>query len=157
MAENSRHVAKNNVQKVTQLFASLNNQTTSTASTASSETTSYAHSEDSIREAVVICGFDSLGSSIASYLSDPTVRASVGDQNTVVEYVGFDLDPEVVINGFRKGQRVLYGDASQPLVLLTAGVQAPRAFVVTYPEQEVRLKTVEKLREAFPDTPIIAR
>jgi voltage-gated potassium channel Kch len=81
----------------------------------------------------------------------------VGDQSTVVDYVGFDLDPELVISGFRKGQRVLYGDASQPAVLLTAGVQTPRAFVVTYSEQEARLKTVEKLREAFPDTPIIAR
>lgn len=151
--EIEKYEAKNNIKKVNELFASAS--TESSSSSATSE--SSGHSEVSIREAVVICGFDTLGSSIAAYLSDPTVRASVGDQSTAVDYVGFDLDPELVISGFRKGQRVLYGDASQPAVLLTAGVQVPRAFVVTYSEQEIRLKTVEKLREAFPDTPIITR
>jgi hypothetical protein len=138
---------------------------------------SRAH--DSIEDAIVICGFNNLGSSIATYLSDfhDTSNSNVDQRsirdlgllNTIdesggsfiksqkLQYVAFDLDPNVVIKGYRQGKRVLYGDGCQPLVLLTAGVQSPRAFVVTYIEQNERVKAVEKLRQAFPYTPIISR
>lgn len=129
--------------------------------------------DDSIDEAVVICGFNNLGSGVASFLSAPvffgadetawTTNAN-GEiviketpRSKPIQYVAFDLDPNVVIKGYRRGHKVLYGDGCQPLVLLTAGVQRPRAFVVTYPEQVERVKAVEALRQAFPSTPIISR
>ena len=144
---------------------------------------------DALTSAVVICGFDALGSSIARALSDPrsfrsTLNdeilfsdmdgSSIKDSESIgnnqasdagssqsplpsLEYVGFDLDPNVVIANYRRGQRVLYGDGTQPMVLQTAGVRTPRAFVVTYADATARLKAVESLRQAYPRVPIISR
>ncbi len=92
-----------------------------------------AGTHDVIRDAVVICGFNSLGSFIASYLQqtvDPSSQASQQQQQqsqsqsqsqgeldglylNALEYVAFDLDPRKVMEGYRKGYRVLYGDACQ--------------------------------------------
>jgi voltage-gated potassium channel Kch len=90
-------------------------------------------------------------------LKSPSQTQNYVNQTQIIDYVAFDLDPNVVIKGYRDGLRVLYGDGCQPLVLLTAGIQSPKAFIITYPEQETRIKAVEKLRQAFPDTPIISR
>lgn len=42
-------------------------------------------------------------------------------------------------------------------MLSTAGIENPRAFVVTYTDPELCFKSVERLREAFPSTPILTR
>ena len=71
--------------------------------------------------------------------------------------MAFDLNPEEVIQGHQRGFNVMYGDGSQPLVLSTAGIENPKAFVVTFEDSESCLKTVEKLRYAYPSVPILAR
>jgi uncharacterized protein YjiS (DUF1127 family) len=43
------------------------------------------------------------------------------------------------------------------MVLATAGISSPKAFVVTYEDGETCFKAVERLRQAFPDIPIISR
>ena len=73
------------------------------------------------------------------------------------KYVAFDLDPDIVIKGFKSGKRVLYGDGSQPKVLTTAGIEDPQAFVVTDSESEQASKAVERLRLAYPSIPSRSR
>ena len=74
---------------------------------------SSAH--ESFDNAIVICGFNNLGSNIATFLSDPSLKQALappqqsnsgnsGEQQAQLDYVAFDLDPNVVIKGYRKGQ-----------------------------------------------------
>lgn len=123
---------------------------------------------------VVICGFGAIGETVARFLT--TVSATmlsaqgqgvvgaipavatvgwVGGKET--KYVAFDLDPDVVVKGFKSGKRVLYGDGSQPKVLSTAGIEDPQAFVVTYSDSDQASKAVERLRLAYPSVPILSR
>ena len=43
------------------------------------------------------------------------------------------------------------------MVLATAGISSPSMFVVTYGDSEQSVKAVERLRQAFPEVPILAR
>lgn len=136
---------------------------------------SAGHSEFSEANVVVICGFGPVGETVARFLT--TVSASLssvqlqsggaaipaastagawpGGRET--KYVAFDLDPDIVMRGFKSGKRVLYGDGSQPKVLTTAGIEDPQAFVVTYSDSEMASKAVERLRLAYPSVPILCR
>ena len=119
-----------------------------------------AHVDDN-SDVVVICGFGVVGQTIAKSLQNSqTGDLLLSDKSSGREankYIAFDLDPEEVVKGHKNGFRVMYGDGSQPLVLNTAGVQNPKAFAVTFADSELIMKTVEKLRFAFPAVPIFAR
>ena len=104
---------------------------------------------------VVICGFGPAGQTIADFLSG--TRTSDDQYMKPTNYVGFDLDPDVVTKAYKSGKRVLYGDGSQPKVLTTAGIENPHAFVVTYAEPELATQAVERLRLAYPSVPILSR
>lgn len=115
---------------------------------------------------MVICGFGPVGETVARFLTTVSASLSPGQgQGQLVttsniretKYVAFDLDPDIVIKGFKSGKRVLYGDGSQPKVLTTAGIEDPQAFVVTYSESEQAFKAVERLRLAYPSVPILSR
>ena len=80
----------------------------------------------------------------------------MGSSN-LMRYVGFDLDPKIVMQSFRDGKRVLHGDGSVPMVLETAGIDNPKLFIVTYDDHQVVLSSVERLRQSFPSVPIFAR
>ena len=109
-------------------------------------------------DVVVICGFSHFGENIARVLTNTDVMTLFNSKSEKeIKYVAFDLDPNLVVKGFKEGKRVLYGDGSQPPVLSTAGIENPRAFVVTYTDPELCFKSVERLREAFPSTPILTR
>ena len=108
----------------------------------------------SISDAIIVCGYGAIGDTIVRFLTSPKLKEQMG---TSINYMAFDLDPTLVINGYKKGYRILYGDGSQPLVLETAGITSPKAFVVTYSDSEASFKAVERLRQAFPIIPIIAR
>lgn len=120
----------------------------------------FSGSDDDV---VVICGFGYVGETIARILTSPEIlvaqasESGGGKRRKVLKYCAFDLDPSLVMNGFKAGKKVLYGDGSQPMVLSTAGIENPKAFVVTYSDKEMCFKTVERLREAFPNTPILSR
>jgi len=109
---------------------------------------------------VVICGFDVAGEMVAKFLSMPSVLeklVATGSNSESAKYVAFDLDPDRVVRGSQGGYRVMYGDGSQPLVLRTAGVTSPRAIVLTYDDEELCAKSALRIREAFPNVPIISR
>lgn len=73
--------------------------------------------------------------------------------------IAFSLDPNLVVNGYKKGFDVLYGDGSQPTVLTSAGIDSTKvkAFIVTHTDTDLCLRTVKKLRLAYPDTPLVCR
>jgi voltage-gated potassium channel Kch len=109
---------------------------------------------------IVICGFGPFGEQVARFLTTTTARdkaSSRPKKSRELKYVAFDLDPQIVVSGFKSGKNVLYGDGSQPKVLATAGIEAPKAFVVTYSDSESTVKSVERLRLEYPTVPILCR
>ncbi|THG16101.1 hypothetical protein TEA_018927 [Camellia sinensis var. sinensis] len=55
------------------------------------------------------------------------------------------------------GFPVLYGDASRPAVLQSAGISSPKAVMVMYTGRKKTIEAVQRLRLAFPAIPIYAR
>eukprot|EP00903_Cladosiphon_okamuranus_P006148 g6049.t1 len=104
------------------------------------------------QEKVVICGFGPVGQIVGSLLSAPVIKDKLG-----AEYVAFDLNPTRVRQSKAQGFPVFYGDGTEPEVLKTAGMEDPKALVVTYSNQEVSRQAVERLHLAFPRTPVFAR
>ena len=106
----------------------------------------------------VICGFGDFGMTMSKMLALPYItEVAMKNNGRNIKYVAFDLDPNVVMNGFKAGKSVLYGDGSQPMVLSTAGIESPKGFIITYDDYETSHKAVERLREAYPSTPILCR
>lgn len=98
-------------------------------------------------QTIVVCGFEAVGKAVLRSLQ------SQAD----VTCVAFDLDPGVVSAGRSDNHTVFYGDGSQPMVVHTAGVEAPNAFVITCADVERSVKAVERLHQAFPTSTILAR
>ena len=73
------------------------------------------------------------------------------------EFIAFDRNPSRVSVGLAKQVRVVYGDGASPELLKASGISCPRAIVVTYGNDKRCLEATRRLREAFPDTPIIVR
>lgn len=109
-----------------------------------------------VSEPVVILGFGQMGQVLANFLSAPL--ASGIDGNAVGwPYIAFDLNPSVVKTSRKLGFPVLYGDGSSPAVLQSAGISSPKAVMVMYTGKKRTLEAVQRIRLAFPATPIYAR
>lgn len=106
-------------------------------------------------EPVVILGFGQMAQVLANFLSTPL--ASGIDSNVGQPYVAFDIDLSVVKASRKLGFPVLYGDASRPAVLQSAGISSPKAVMVMYTGREKTIGSVQRLRLAFPGIPIYAR
>lgn len=110
----------------------------------------------SAREPVVILGFGQMGQILANLLGTPL--ASGGDQEIIgCPYIAFDLNPSVVKDSRKLGFPILYGDGSRPEVLQSAGISSPKAVMIMYTGKKKTIEAVERLRLAFPATPIYAR
>ncbi|PSS29238.1 K(+) efflux antiporter 3 like [Actinidia chinensis var. chinensis] len=107
-------------------------------------------------EPVVILGFGQMGQVLANFLSAPLASGVDAD---VVGWpcVAFDIDPSVVKASRKLGFPVLYGDASRPAVLQSAGISSPKAIMVMYTGRKKTIEAVQRLRLAFPAIPIYAR
>ncbi|XP_058189635.1 K(+) efflux antiporter 3, chloroplastic [Rhododendron vialii] len=106
-------------------------------------------------EPVVILGFGQMGQVLANFLAAPL--ASGVDDVAGWPYVAFDNDLSVVKESRKLGFPVLYGDASRPAVLQSAGISSPRAIMVMYTGKKKIMEAVQRLRLAFPSIPIYAR
>eukprot|EP00611_Tribonema_gayanum_P026044 TRINITY_DN609_c0_g1_i1.p1 TRINITY_DN609_c0_g1~~TRINITY_DN609_c0_g1_i1.p1 ORF type:complete len:849 (-),score=251.85 TRINITY_DN609_c0_g1_i1:287-2530(-) len=105
------------------------------------------------RDMVVICGFGPVGQIVGSLISSPTVSNALNN----AKFIAFDLNPKRVSESRKKGYPVYYGDGSQPKVIETAGINNPKALVVTYSNHDLAVSAVERLRAAYPLTPIFTR
>jgi len=102
--------------------------------------------ETGLRDQVVICGAGRVGRSIADALHP------LGLPFVIVE-----SDDRRVQQARRGRLPVIYGDASQPLVLEAAGVARARAILITVPAFPDVRAIVSAARVVRPDIPIIAR
>ncbi|KAL3808396.1 hypothetical protein ACHAXA_009837 [Cyclostephanos tholiformis] len=108
-----------------------------------------AMSRESLRRAVVVCGYNEVGQQLCALLDKANIAG--------VPYVAFARKTEQISASVADGARVVYGDGTSGALIRAAGVQEPTAIAITYSEPERCLKATECLREAFPDTPIFVR
>ncbi|EIZ81372.1 glutathione-regulated potassium-efflux system protein [Novosphingobium sp. Rr 2-17] len=72
-------------------------------------------------------------------------------------YFAIDSDSDLAIDGHRNGYAVGFGDAGRGDLLLRLGAGEAAAVILTMDEPVTAQRIVRKLRNAFPDLPIIAR
>lgn len=108
-----------------------------------------AMSEESLRRAVVVCGYNEVGRQLCSLLD----RANIAG----IPYVAFARTSEHISSGVSDGARVVYGDGTSGALIRAAGVEKPLAIAITYQDNDRCLKATSCLRDAFPDTPIFVR
>jgi CPA2 family monovalent cation:H+ antiporter-2 len=95
---------------------------------------------------VLICGYGRVGRVIGETL------LKQGRSIVVVDY-----DQHVALELRSRDVRVIYGDASSPVILRAAGADRAGAGVVALPDSQSTRTAVRELRAINPDLPIIAR
>mmetsp|Transcript_1681 Transcript_1681/g.3722 ORF Transcript_1681/g.3722 Transcript_1681/m.3722 type:complete len:992 (-) Transcript_1681:66-3041(-) len=108
-----------------------------------------AMSEEALRQAVVVCGYNEVGQQLCSLLDKANIAG--------IPYVAFARKTEQISASVTDGARVVYGDGTSGSLIRAAGVQEPTAIAITYSEANRCQAATELLREAFPDTPIFVR
>jgi hypothetical protein len=94
---------------------------------------------------------------LANFLSSPLSSSEGSSQSKGWPYVAFDLDPKRVKAARSLGFPVIYGDASRPQVLTSAGIPKPKAIMVMYTGRQRAVQAVRSLSEIYKDVPIYAR
>jgi CPA2 family monovalent cation:H+ antiporter-2 len=97
-------------------------------------------------EKVVIFGFGRVGRMVAEMLT-------AHDQ----DYIAVDSDPDAVALGVRDGFPIVFGDVSHSATLDRLRLGNPAAFILTMDNPVLVNRTAKRLRDNFPDHPIVAR
>jgi CPA2 family monovalent cation:H+ antiporter-2 len=95
---------------------------------------------------VVILGFGRVGRMVADMLD-------THDK----DYVAIESDVDAVSNLRRDGYDVIFGDVARPELIERLRERGPSAFILTMDNLVLVNRLARKLREAFPDLPIVAR
>jgi glutathione-regulated potassium-efflux system protein KefB len=95
---------------------------------------------------VLIGGYGRVGHTIATLL-----------HASGVPFAAFDLDPERVAQGRAAGHNVLYGNISDPELLVAAHTEQVSLGVITVDRPDIALQAVSFMRQAYPQLPVIAR
>ncbi len=90
---------------------------------------------DTIQDHVIICGFGRVGQILAKFLGQEKIH-----------WLALDLDPTLLHKSSIAGEQVFYGDASNPEVLLAAGVYKAKMVVLSFADEAVNLEIVKYLR-----------
>ena len=72
-------------------------------------------------------------------------------------YVAIDSDADLVQQAQRRGYRAVFGDAARGDALSRLGIETAPAVILTMDEPVLAERLTAKLRQAYPDLPIIAR
>jgi CPA2 family monovalent cation:H+ antiporter-2 len=105
--------------------------------------------EDQVRHVdghVIICSYGRMGQSVARFLD-----------LEAIPFVVLDTDPQRVREATAAGERVVYGDADQQVVLLAAGLRRAKAVVIAYADVAMALKVLRVVRQTDPNIPVIVR
>lgn len=123
-------------------------------------------------DAIVICGYGEIGSSISRVLMETTEsrfveecsqrasgEPSLQNASALPSIVCFDLNPSRLPRGITETSNtlVMYGDGSNGELVRSTGVTAPRAIIITYEDPERRVSATQRLHTFFPDSPIYVR
>ncbi|HSM50093.1 MAG TPA: NAD-binding protein, partial [Thermoanaerobaculia bacterium] len=103
-------------------------------------------SEEGLRDHVILVGFGVVGQNLARVLKEARIP-----------YLVVDLAPEVVRAAQHTGERVLYGDATRPEILLRAGVRTARVAVFAISDHDALRRSVRTARQLQPGLHLIAR
>ncbi|HEU5482611.1 MAG TPA: cation:proton antiporter [Sphingomicrobium sp.] len=95
---------------------------------------------------VVILGFGRVGRMVADML-DAHDR----------DYVAIESDVDSVVDARGAGYDVVFGDVSHPEIIDRLQRGKPAAFILTMDNPVLVARVAKRLREAFPDHPIVAR
>jgi CPA2 family monovalent cation:H+ antiporter-2 len=95
---------------------------------------------------VIIAGFGPIGRAVAEHLE------TEGRAYTVVEMNAATVKRQTVL-----GRSVIYGDASNPDVLRSAGLESASAVILTIPDDAAMLRAVRAVRVIAPEVFIAAR
>jgi len=102
--------------------------------------------ESDLSEHLIVIGYGLTGRNV--------VRAAI---EALIPYEIIELNPDTVHTERRNGEVIHYGDASQPNVLLYAGVMRAKVLVITIPDAVSTRRIVEVARRLNTDLHIIAR
>ena len=102
--------------------------------------------EEGSARKVVILGFGRVGRMVADLL-DAHDRA----------YVAIDSDVDSVGSAHRSGYAVVFGDVSHPEIIDRLQRASPEAIILTMDNPVLVARLTKRLRETFPDLPIVAR
>jgi len=95
---------------------------------------------------VLIGGYGRVGHTIAVLL-----------QSSGIPCVAFDVDPKRVAQGRADGNQVLYGDISDPELMVAIHVERTPLVILTVDDSVIALRTVAFLRSIAPHVPIVVR
>ena len=95
---------------------------------------------------VVIFGFGRVGRMVADMLA-------AHDK----DYLGIDVDVDAVAAARNEGYDVLFGDVAHPELLERLREREPSAFILTMDNPVLINRLAARLRQMFPDLPIVAR
>lgn len=99
-----------------------------------------------LRDHVIIIGYGLNGRNLASAL-----------KRVQIPYVILEMNPETVARERRRGEPVLYGDASSPEVLEHAGIRGARVLVIAVSDPSSVRRATELARRLHPGLHIIVR
>lgn len=99
-----------------------------------------------IRDHVIICGYGRIGQSVAHFLEEEQIP-----------FVALDLDPTRIKEAHIAGERVFYGDASEPNILEGVGAGTARLVVIGHADIASAHQTLHHLRTMRPDLPVMVR
>ncbi len=95
---------------------------------------------------VLIGGYGRMGHTVATLL-----------QASGIPFVAFDTAPTRVAQGRAHGQPVVYGDISDPELLVAAHAERASLVVITIEQGASALRAVSHFRNTYPAVPVIAR
>lgn len=110
---------------------------------------SSASAEESLEleaRSVLIGGYGRVGHTVATLL-----------QTSGIPFLAFDTNPEHVKRGNANGHRVLYGDISDPELLVAAHAERSTLVVLTIDHGPTAMRAVSHFRNTYPRIPVIAR
>jgi K+:H+ antiporter len=95
---------------------------------------------------VILAGFGPVGRACAERL-----------EQAGVHYTIIELNARTVQTQMRLGRSIVYGDATNPAVLESAGVREVRALILTIPDEDAMLRAIRVARQENPELFIAAR
>lgn len=110
------------------------------------ETPHQPASEDDSKHRTLIVGFGRVGHLVADML------ATHGRP-----YLAVDSNTDLIVEGRRRGYSVVFGDAGRGDAMLRLGAGEAAAVILTMDEPVTAQRIVRKLRQQFPELPILAR
>lgn len=101
-----------------------------------------------LARAIVVCGYGEVGQDMCAVLDKNREKQS---------YVALDLDPSRISQGALNSAPVVYGDGASSALVKAVGVEQPAAIAITYNSETRCLEATKRLRDGFPESPIIVR